>query len=241
MAKPPFMSLANLVEYASAASPARRRAIVEQYHQPQIVKFDWHGASDVIFMKRACNFEDADQLIDFEKERIRGQLSGHTEKDRRLKHIIHLVELLESSDFAKLTVGAVPSPATDLSSDCVIGGLTVRVRPELVLSRPRFGDKSMGRGVVKCHNLCSLKLDAALGALFAVGLQIFSENVIGEANTDGELCRVYDLFADEFYSAPKNQKRIRAQLLEASQEIQDRWDAVAARAAEKAVKHRKAS
>ena len=95
MRKAPLISLANMVEYATTPSAARRRSIIEQYHQPQVIKFDWHGASDVIFIKRACGSSDADNLIDFEKDRIRNQLSGEKEKDRRLRHILHLIEHIQ--------------------------------------------------------------------------------------------------------------------------------------------------
>ena len=187
MRKAPLISLANMVEYATTPSAARRRSIIEQYHQPQVIKFDWHGASDVIFIKRACGSSDADNLIDFEKDRIRNQLSGEKEKDRRLRHILHLIELLEASDFSKLTVGAVPSSANDLSTDCSFGSLAVRVRPDLILSKPRFGAKGMDRGVLKCHNLSSFRLDLNSGPMFAVGLHVFAENVLGQDSTVGDL------------------------------------------------------
>jgi hypothetical protein len=77
--------------------------------------------------------------------------------------------------------------------------------------------------------------------MFAVGLHVFAENVLGQDSTVGDLCRVYDLFDDKSYTAPKNQKRIRAQLSEVSQEIVDRWEAVGARVIDKALKRRKAS
>mgnify|MGYP001107697823 CR=1 FL=1 len=241
MRRTPLISLTNLVEYATTPSAARRRSIIEQYHQPQIIKFDWRGASDVIFIKRACGLADADDLIDFEKERIRNQLSGEKEKDRRLHHILHLIELLEASDFSGLTIGTVPSPANNLSTDSLFGMLTVRVRPDLILSRPRFGAKGFDRGILKCHNLSTFKLTPNTGPMFAVGLQVFAENVLGLDDTISDLCRVYDLFDDNFYTAPKNQKRIRAQLFEASQEILDRWEAVGARVVDKTLKRRKAS
>lgn len=241
MRRTPLISLANLVEYATTPSAARRRSIIEQYHQPQIIKFDWHGAADIIFVKRAYGSSDADDLIDFEKGRLRSQLSEEKERNRRLYHILHLIELLEASDLSKLTIGTVPSSVDDISTDCSFGALAVRVRPNLILSRSRLGVKGMDRGILKCHNLSTFKLDLSAGPMFAVGLQVFAENVLGLDGTVSDLCRVYDLFDDKSYTAPKNQKRIRAQLFEASQEILDRWEAVGARVVDKALKRRKAS
>lgn len=232
MRKKPFVSLANLVEYATTPSAPRRHQIIEQYHNPEVVRFDWHGASDTIFVQRACGSTAADHLIDIEKRRIKDQLIGHKEKDRRNRHILHLIELLEASDLLRLTKGTQGSAAGELSVDFSVGNLTVRVRPSLVLSRSKAGKRYPELGILKCHNLSTFKLSEATGQLYAVGLQVYAENVLDADSVCPELCRAYDLFADTVHSAPKNQKRLRTQIFDAAQEIVDRWEAVGRRISE---------
>ncbi len=241
MPKKPFVSLANLVEYATTSSAARRRQIIEQYHNPEVIRFDWHGASDAIFAQRACGSASADHLIDIEKRRIQDQMIGDKDKDRRNRHILHLIELLEASDLVRLAEGTDASVASELPADFSIGELTVRVRPSLVLSRKKLGKRYPELGILKCHNLSTLKLAETGGQLYAVGLQIYAENALGAESVCYDLCRAYDLFDDKMHSAPKNQKRARNLLLDAAQEILDRWDAIGRRIAEAAEKRRRAS
>jgi hypothetical protein len=103
--KSPQMSLTNLIEYAAGASAARRTSIIEQYLSPKVYKFDWHGASDAVFYHRACGSSPADELIEQEKRRQKALLTGEKKKDVRPKHIIELMELLETSDIRKMTEG----------------------------------------------------------------------------------------------------------------------------------------
>lgn len=241
MPKKPFVSLANLVEYATTPSAARRRQIIEQYHNPEVIRFDWHGASDAIFAQRACGSASADHLLDIEKRRIQDLMIGNKEKDRRNRHIMHLIELLEASDLLRLTEGTDASVAIELSADFSINDLMVRVRPSLVLSRKKEGKKYPELGILKCHNLSSFKLSGSAGQLYAVGLQVYAENALCAESVCYDLCRAYDLFDDRMHAAPKNQKRLRAQLFDAAQEILDRWDAVGRRTAEAAKKRRRAS
>ena len=241
MTKKPFVSLANLVEYATTPSAARRRQIIEQYHNPEVIRFDWHGASDAIFAQRACGSASADHLIDIEKRRVRDLIVGDKTKNRRSRHIMHLIELLESSDLLRLTDGTDASVASELSADFSIGALTVRVRPSLVLSRNKMGKKYPELGILKCHNLSTFKLSEIGGQLYAVGLQLYAENSLGADRVFCDLCRTYDLFSDKMHSAPKNQKRLRIQLVDAAQEILDRWAAIGLRIAAATEKGRKAS
>ncbi|MGB3418656.1 MAG: hypothetical protein WBA36_18430 [Mesorhizobium sp.] len=240
MNKKPLVSLANLVEYATTPSAARRRQIIEQYHHPEVIRFDWHGASDTIFAERARGSTEADNLIDLEKRRLNDQKTGNPERDRRCSHILHLVELLETSDVLRLTEGTDPSTANNLAIDSIVGSLTVRVRPNLVLSRQRLGWAAPEMGILKCHNLSTFKLSGYAGPLYAVGLQIYAENIVPSEVIAPNLCRVYDLFHDKVYMAPKNQKRLRVQLVDAAQEILDRWDAVGKRLTETMTRKRKA-
>lgn len=242
MKKKPLVSLANLVEFATTPSAARRRAIIEQYHQPDVTKFDWHGASDAIFIQRALGSTEADSLIDLERSRIEALLNFEANKERirRLRHILHLVELLETSDVLRLTEGTEPQSAKQLASDYVLGELTVRVRPHLILSKEKPGRRNPQLGVLRCHNLSTFKLGTA-GPMFAVGLNLFAEATLGIEDTTAELCCAYDLFEDRPHFAPKNQKKLRGQLFDAAQEIVDRWDAIGRRVAESTSRKRKAS
>lgn len=113
MTKRPTISIGNLVEYSTTASASRRRAIIEQYHDVNVIRLNWHGASDAIFAGRACGSAGADELIDLEKRRVTEQLCGEKERDKRPRHILHLIELLEASDLQKLQSVLIPHlPAT---------------------------------------------------------------------------------------------------------------------------------
>ena len=219
MSKQPLVSLANLVEYATTPSAARRRQIIEQYHNPEVIKFDWHGASDAIFTQRACGSASANSLIDIEKRQIQSQMTGETEKDRRRHHVLHLIELLEASDVLRLTDGTAPSLATALAPEFLIGKLKVRVRPNLLLSKinPKLGISEFW--IIKCHTMSTLKLSINnTGSLYGVGLQLYAEGVLGTDNISSDLCRVYDLYDDKPYNAPRKQTRLRLQLTDAAQE-----------------------
>ena len=137
----PMISIANLVEYAASNSAVRRRNIIEQYQDPKIYFFDWHGASDAIFNQRARGLETADSLLDAERERVKKMLCGDAKKDVRPKHILEMIEHLETSDLARVAHGASPEDASMIATDMLLGGIKVRIRPNLVLKRDRLGKK----------------------------------------------------------------------------------------------------
>jgi hypothetical protein len=241
MTKSPFFTIANLIEYATSSSAARRRAIIEQYHNPQLYPFNWHGASDAIFSGRACGTDGIDEFIDSEKSRLKSLRTGEIERDRRTQHILELVELLEVSDISKVSAGAVAQPAAGLPQDLVLEGLIVRVRPNLTLSRMKEGKKFREIGIVKCHQLCSQSIDESSAKLYAVALHMYADAALKGSDIQPDLCRVYDLYGDKVHKAPTNQKRLRAKLADAAQEICDRWEIVGERLRERKARSRKAS
>lgn len=239
MSKRPTISIGNLVEYASTPSASRRRAIIEQYHEVNVIRLNWHGASDAIFAARASGYADADALIDLEKQRVKEQLSGDKERDRRPRHILHLIDLLEASDLQKLTAGLDVTSAGELATDCNVGPLTVRVRPNLLLSSAKIGARGSSVGIMKCHYLSSYKLGGDAGSMYAVAIQIYAEQALEKSSISPDLCRIYDLFDDKLYKAPARQTRARTRLYESALEISDRWEAVGKRLYESRAAKRK--
>lgn len=234
MATGPFVTITNLVEYATTSSASRRRQIIEQYHNPQLIRFDWHGASDAIFTAKVCRSEGADDLIDAERQRLRSHLlSDDDEKKKRAKHIFALVELLETSDLEKVAAGALATSAALLPADIQCRGLTIRYRPSVVLRRRKEGKKYSEFGIAKCHNLSSYRLESDVAKLYATALNMYAEKVIANCDIQPDLCRIYDLYADAVFVAPKGQKRLRALLNDAIDEISDRWFTVGERLVEK--------
>jgi|SRR5690606_13397605 len=233
MATTPFISITNLVEYATTPSASRRRQIIEQYHNPQLVRFDWHGASDAIFTAKVCHSENAESLIDAEKQRLKSQLCGNPKKEKRPRHILDLVELLETSDLEKVIVGVSASSASLLPADVRFHALTVRFRPNVILRRRREGKKYSEFGIAKCHNLSSYRLGATAAKLYATALNIYAEKVMSDCDIQPDLCRIYDLYTDEVFSAPRGQKKLRTLLDDAAQEVSDRWFTVGERLVER--------
>jgi hypothetical protein len=169
-------------------------------------------------------------------------LVGDPKFDKQPNHILEMVELLETSDLQKVAIGTTsPSPATTLTQDFSLSNLTIRVRPNLILSRSKEGKKFREFGVAKCHQLSSSPLDEKTAKLYATALQMYAEQVLPNHDVQSALCRVYDLFGDVIFDAPKNQKRIRDQLTEAALEICDRWSVVGHRLADRRSHGREAS
>ncbi|MFI0845728.1 hypothetical protein [Mesorhizobium sp. IMUNJ 23232] len=241
MAKQPFITISNLVEYATTSSAARRRGIIEQYHHPQIYPFNWHGASEAIFSGRACGSPGIEEFIDSEKSRLKSLRTGDVDKDKRLQHVLELVELLQVSDISKVVAGAIPQSTADLPQDLVLEGLVVRIRPNLKLSRAKEGKRFREIGIVKCHQLTSQNLDENSAKVYAVALHMYAETVLKDSDIQPDLCRVYDLYADKLYKAPSSQKRLRTRLSDTAQEICDRWDIIGERMGERKSRPRKAS
>ncbi|HTV71009.1 MAG TPA: hypothetical protein VMF90_20970 [Rhizobiaceae bacterium] len=241
MSKQPFLTLANFVEYATTSSATRRRAIIEQYHNPQVYPFNWHGASDAIFAGRVCADQSVESLIDSEKVRLKSQITGEGEKDKRINHVLELVEFLEVSDVARVAAGATAISEPTLPQDMLIEGLTIRVRANVLLSRQKEGKRFKEFGVAKCHCLSSQKLDEVSAKAYTVALNVFAERVLVNADIQPDLCRVYDLYEDTLHKAPSAQKRLRTLINETAREVCDRWDIVGRRLLERRIDPRKAS
>lgn len=233
MSPSPFMSLTNLIQYATTPSASKRRQIIEQYQNPQIYRFDWHGAADTVFSERVCDPLGAESLIESERIRVKQQLSGDKKKDVRLLHILELLELLETSDLLRIPGSASALSANNFPKDMKIGKLTVRVRPNLLISRRREGRKFQEFGIVKCHNLSSCILTTEMAKMYATAINMYAEKSLYQLDIHPSLCKVYDLYTDNIYAASKNQIRLRSRLYDAAQEISDRWASVGTRLIDK--------
>lgn len=225
------ISASSLIEYLHS-SPTRRNSIIKTAISPPVFLLDRYGVT-YRAARRALGLKSIDPLQAALK-RITGKTGRNPFHKRRLTNTLeslegakHMVQELIATETGFVS----PSP---VDAFCDISGLAVRVSPTSITFR-RNKAGIMEVGVLKMHCSKGFNLGPEAAADFGALLHLYAEeklNYLGPANVD--LCIVLDIYARERFTAPKSFKARRKAILEACQEIADRWDRVASRETAKA-------
>lgn len=217
----PSVSVNKLGQYLTATPALRKRIIHDQKNPPDpqylrypeaaqaIVEFLCGGRDEVILRYHQRRLLNAEPESDFDAHRM--ALCAEA-----------LQRFLESSNELALT-NAVASPAAAELPPLELAGVTVKVRPEIILrSVDRHGQ--MRSGVLKLYFAKHKPLNEKAGEYIATVLQRFAEQHLTQRGpVDHRLVRVFDVFAGKVFVAPKAQQRRMGDLHLACEEISALW------------------
>ncbi|MCG3125575.1 MAG: hypothetical protein CHACPFDD_00400 [Phycisphaerae bacterium] len=220
----PRISVNKLGEYM-IASPARRRRIVADQKRPRefivtryrdavgaMLEFLAAGARDDRVITRAiANLEARAVSTDFQSQ----------DRDLCIEALESFLDTVDQLDLRGVTVRPGDSDAPPL----LIGGVSVSVRPEIVVTGQNRNGGTVG--CVKLYLSKSFPLNGVAGAYIGAVLTRFAEEYLaGGATGDYRLCVVVDVFGQHVFTAPRAVQRRQADIEAACEEIALLWNVV---------------
>ena len=156
--------------------------------------------------------------------------------EQRLLTALDAIEHIKSMDW-KLRQDLTCEMPIDYPDSFEIGGMTIRVKPTLIVSARLKGSKERNVGVVKAYfgktSPLAIKAkteevdDCERGVLFATLLHWFAEEALAfSGQADPTLCLVGDVFNEKVHFAAKRYVQRRKLIEAVAQEISDRWEPI---------------
>lgn len=220
----PRISVTKLGEYL-VATPLRRRAIVREQKKPRdfvVARYgDVYSAIQQFLLRGAVDTSILETAI--ERLYNASATTEWQEQDNALSAEA-LESFLDISDSIDIT-GCSVSLGDNDAPQMQVGGVSVSVRPEVLLSRPTpGGDVS---GVVKLYISKNLPLTDEAGRYVATTVhQYLSDCLRPGGAPEPKSCMVVDIFGQNVFEAPRSYKRRRKDIEAACEEIARAWAAV---------------
>lgn len=220
----PRISVNKLGEYM-IAPPLRRRRIVADQKRPRefivtryrdavgaMVEFLVAGGSnDRIITRAIAELEAKPVSTDFQSQ----------DRDLSIEALESFLDTADQLDLNGLTMRAGDSDAKPL----LIGGVSVSVRPEIVVTGQNRNGGTVGS--IKLYLSKSFPLNETAGAYIGAGLTRFTDEYLaGSATADYRLCSVVDVFGQQVFTAPRAVQRRQNDIEAACEEIALLWDVV---------------
>jgi hypothetical protein len=228
-----IISAHKLIEYAFA-SPQKRVAIIENALMPPTFIMDTmypdiERAAGHFLISNCNNAIHLDRLD--ETYQTREAHSDHHEQ--RLLNAMDAISYVKAMNWPLSDTWSLES-AQGLPTDMEFCGVTIRIRPSVILKRRQSGFRYPFIGVVKTYfsktNPLGVVNDGERGVLFGTLLHWFTEENLSSLGTaDSNMCVVADVFDERTYLGAKRYKQRRKQLEALAQEIADRWDPISDR------------
>ncbi|MBN1208785.1 MAG: hypothetical protein JXB05_28250 [Myxococcaceae bacterium] len=201
----PCVSVNKLGQYLTATPALRKRIIHAQKNppDPQYLRYPEAAQAIVEFL---CGGRD-EVILRYHQRRM---LNATPENDFDAHRLALCAEALQrflaSANELALT-NAVASPAGPELPPMELAGVTINVRPELILrSVDRHGQ--MHSGLLKLYFSKHTPLNEQSGQYITTVLQRYAEQHLQQRGpVDHRLVRVFDVFAGKVYVAPKAQQR----------------------------------
>jgi hypothetical protein len=218
----PCVSVNKLGQYLTARPALRKRIIHAQKHpcDPKYLRYPEAAQAIVEFL---CGDRD-EALLRYHQHRLLHALPEYDFDAHRLVLCTEALQhFLKASGELALT-HAVASPADEGLPPLALAGVSIHVRPELLL---RCVDRHgvMRSGLLKLYFSKHTPLDEASGQYIATVLQLFAEQHLKQrGEVDHRLVRVFDVFAGKVFVAPRAQRRRLGDVQLACEEIAARWD-----------------
>jgi hypothetical protein len=217
----PCVSVNKLGQYLTATPALRKRIIHAQKNppDPQYLRYPEAAQAIVEFL---CGGRD-ELILRYHQRRL---LNTAPESDFDAHRLALCAEALQrflaSADELALT-NAVASPAGAELPPMELGGVTINVRPEIILrSVDRHGE--MRSGLLKLYFSKHTPLTEQSGQYITTVLQVYAEQHLRQRGpVDHRLVRVFDVFAGKLYVAPRAQQRRLGNLQVACAEIAACW------------------
>ncbi len=232
-----IISAHKLIEYAFS-TPQKRNSIIENALQPPtfIVDTMYPDIERAVGHFLLSSGEDATRLINLDQTyQTREALTDHHEQ--------RLLNAMDAISHVRDMRWPIPPEceidlAQSLPNSMEICGLTVRIKPSVILQRRQSGSQDLSIGVVKPYFGKTFPLQYGeqeeRGVLFATLLHLYAEQVLPFlGNADASLCFVADVFNEKVHFAAKRYKQRRKQIEALAQEIADRWEPIVERLKEK--------
>ncbi|XXF80845.1 hypothetical protein P2318_14120 [Myxococcaceae bacterium GXIMD 01537] len=217
----PRVSVNKLGQYLTATPAYRKRIIHDQKHppEPQYLRYPEAAQAIVEFL---CTGRNESTLRYHQRRLLNAAPQSDYDAHRLALCAEALQRFLKSSDELALS-HAVASPAEAELPPMELSGVTISVRPELILrSVDRHG--SMRSGVMKLYFSKHHPLDERSGQYIATVLNVYAQQHLQQLGpVDHRLVRVFDVFAGKVHVAPKAQTRRLGDLELACEEIAARW------------------
>ncbi len=217
----PRVSVNKLGQYLTATPAFRKRIIHGQKHpvDPQYLRYPEAAQAIVDFL---CSGRHESTLRYHQRRLLNAAPRDDFDAQRLSLCAEALQHFLASADELALT-HAVASPAEAELPPMELAGVTISVRPEVVLrSVDRHG--CMRSGVLKLYFSKHHPLDERSGQYIATVLQAHAEQHLKQLGpVDHRLVRVFDVFAGKVYVAPKARTRRLGDVELACEEIAARW------------------
>lgn len=217
----PRVSVNKLGQYLTA-SPARRKHIIHGQKNPPDPRYLRYTEAAAAIVDFLCNGREESTLRYHQRRLLNAAPESDYDAHRLALCAEALQRFLVSANELALT-HAVASPAEAELPAMELAGVTISVRPEVVLrSVDRHGN--MRSGVLKLYFSKHHPLDERSGQYIATVLQAHAEKHLQQLGpVDHRLVRVFDVFAGKVYVAPKARTRRLGDVTLACEEIAARW------------------
>ncbi len=217
----PRVSLNKLGQYLTATPALRKRIIHDQKHppDPQYLRYPEAARAIVEFL---CSGRDEAILRDHQRRLLNTAPESEYDAHRLALCAEALQHFLVSANELALT-NAVASPADEEPPPLELAGVSVHVRPEILLrSVDRHGQ--MHSGLLKLYFSKHSPLNEQSARYITTMLQVYAEQRLTQQGpVDHRLVRVFDVFAGQVFVAPKARQRRMGDLQLACEEIASRW------------------
>ncbi|MBJ6765673.1 hypothetical protein JGU66_33380 [Myxococcaceae bacterium JPH2] len=218
----PRVSVNKLGQFLTGTPALRKRIIFMQKHPPEpqylyypeatraITEYLCHGRSDAILRHHQRLLVDA--------------AAQNPEDAHRLAFNADAIERFRVAADELALTHAVPSPADASAPPLEVAGVSINVRPEMLLrSMDRHGE--MRSGLLKLYFSMHRPLDERAGQYITTVLQEYAEQRLEQQGVvDHRLVRVFDVFAGRVFVAPRARQRRLSDVRLACEEIAARWD-----------------
>lgn len=206
----PKGSLNKIGEYYSQGNPARRRTIVkDQINSNKAAAPAYHKAFPVIHPCGAGGLFDSNLLSEKIEALERVRSGTDWVKSDRANTILALKHWQETAGRLSIPKTLTLSKGEHAPAKLQVGGVSISVRPDLIISGIMRGQKVLG--AVKFHfsKNPSHRLTRDGGHCVAVLTQQFLEkHVVNNEIVKPNLCFSVDVFGEQVVTAPKNQRNL---------------------------------
>jgi len=228
-----IISAHKLIEYAFA-SPQKRVTIIENALQPPTFIMDTmypdvERAAGHFLMSNCNKSSHLDRLDEIYQKR-----EAHSDHhEQRLLNAMDAISHVKTMDWPLNDIWSVEN-TQGIPTDMEFCGITVRIKPCVIIKRRQSGFKYPFIGIVKTYfgktNPLRIGENSERGVLFGTLLHWFTEENLSSLGTaDTNMCIVADVFDERTYFAATRYKQRRKQLEALAQEIADRWDPISER------------
>ncbi len=232
-----IISAHKLIDYAFA-SPQKRLAIIQNALQPPTFIMDTmypdvERAAGHFLISNRNNSSHLDKLDEIYQ--TRDAHSDHHEQ--RLLNAMDAISHVKAMNWPLSDTWSLES-TQGLPTDMTFCGVTIRIRPSVILKRRQSGFRYPFVGVLKTYfgktNPLGVGNDSERGVLLGTLLHWFAEENLSFLGTaDSSMCIVADVFAEKTYLGARRYKQRRKQLEALAQEIADRWEPISDRLQER--------